>query len=242
MLLFPAIDLRGGRVVRLTQGDYSQMTVYSGNPVAVANGFVRDGATCLHVVDLDGAKDGSPQNREVIRALCGVGLFVQVGGGMRTEADVERTLDLGVNRAILGSVAVENFGLTQRLADRFGERIAVGVDARDGYVAIHGWKTVTGERSFDFCRKLSEAGIRTVIYTDISRDGLLSGANLEAYRELCLIPGLRVIASGGVTTEEDITALRSLGMYGAIVGKALYTGRLSLPRALALAGEEETPC
>ena len=243
MQLFPAIDLRGGQVVRLTQGDYDRMTVYGQDPCAQARSFVAAGAKNLHVVDLDGAKDGTLSNYDTIAALAKQGgLYIEVGGGIRTEERIEKYLSLGVGRCILGSVAVTDFAFTARMLKKYGDKIAVGVDARDGYVAIHGWKTVTGERSFDFCRKLSEAGIRTVIYTDISRDGLLSGANLEAYRELCLIPGLRVIASGGVTTEEDITALRSLGMYGAIVGKALYTGRLSLPRALALAGEEETPC
>ncbi len=242
MLIFPAVDLRGGKAVRLTQGDYDRMTVYGDDPVATAEGFLYEGAKCLHVVDLDGAKDGGPQNREVIGRLCALPLFTQVGGGMRTEADAERTLALGADRVILGTAAVENFPLVTRLTKLYGEKIAVGVDARDGYVAVRGWKRITDVRSFDFCQKLADAGVRTVVYTDISRDGLLSGANLAAYEKLAGLQGLNVVASGGVTGEAEITALKELGVYGAIIGKALYAGRLSLKQALAAAGEEETAC
>lgn len=242
MLIYPAIDLRGGRVVRLTQGDYRQETVYADDPTAIAAAFEQAGATCLHVVDLDGAKDGAPHNRAVIRELAKTSLFVEVGGGMRTEADVAETLSLGVDRVILGTLAIQDFELTKRLGKQYGEKLAVGVDARDGRVATHGWQTVTDVDSLDFCRRLLEAGIDTVIYTDISRDGLLSGANLTAYERLRSIDGLRVIASGGVTEEKEIEALRDLGIYGAIVGKALYTGRLTLPRVLAIARGEVCAC
>ncbi|MCE5343568.1 MAG: 1-(5-phosphoribosyl)-5-[(5-phosphoribosylamino)methylideneamino]imidazole-4-carboxamide isomerase [Eubacteriales bacterium] len=242
MLIFPAIDLRGGKVVRLTQGDYDRMTVYGDDPVKIAEDFAATGAKCLHVVDLDGAKDGSPENRGVIAQLCKRGLFVQVGGGMRTQEDIERTLALGVDRVILGTVAVEDFALVERMVSAHGDKIAVGVDARDGFVATRGWKQVTALDGFDFCIKLTDAGVSTVIYTDIARDGLLGGANLAAYERLQGIQGLRVIASGGIADETEIAALRTLGVYGAIVGKALYTGRLDLAEALHVAREGETEC
>ena len=242
MLIFPAIDLREGRVVRLRQGDYDQMTVYADDPSDVADSYLRAGATCLHVVDLDGAKDGNPQNRDVIRTLCGRGLFTEVGGGIRTEADIERTLALGADRVILGTVAVEDFAFTARMGAKYGDRLAVGVDAKDGLVAIHGWRTVTDQPSYAFCRKLLDVGIRTVIYTDIAKDGLLAGTNLAAYERLREIDGLQVIASGGISFEAEIEALRKLDVYGAIVGKALYAGKLSLPRVIRIARGEETPC
>jgi phosphoribosylformimino-5-aminoimidazole carboxamide ribotide isomerase len=242
MLLFPAIDLSGGRVVRLTQGDYDQMTVYGADPVAVAEGFVAAGAKYLHTVDLDAAKSGGAENRAAIGALAKLPLFVQTGGGIRTEADIEAVLSLGVRRVILGTVAVTDFAFTARMGQKYGDRLAVGVDAKDGFVAIHGWKTVTDVDSFDFCRKLMDVGITTVIYTDIGKDGLLSGANLGAYARLNTILGLNVIASGGVTGESEIARLRDMGVYGAIVGKALYAGKLDLRRALQVARGEENPC
>jgi phosphoribosylformimino-5-aminoimidazole carboxamide ribotide isomerase len=242
MRLFPAIDLRGGRVVRLTQGDYDRMTVYGDDPVAVAEGFVAAGAEYLHTVDLDAAKSGGAENRAVIGRLCGLPLFVQTGGGIRTEADIEAVLALGVKRAILGTVAVTDFDFTARMGKKYGERLAVGVDARDGLVAIHGWQTVTDIGSFDFCQRLVDVGITTVIYTDIGKDGLLAGANLAAYERLNAIHGLRVIASGGVTGEGEIARLRDMGVYGAIVGKALYAGKLDLKRALQVAKGEAEPC
>jgi len=242
MLLFPAIDLREGRVVRLTQGDYDRMTVYGDDPVKTAEGFLAAGAECLHVVDLDGARDGGPVNRAVLAELALLPLYVQTGGGIRTEADIERVLALGVSRVILGTVAAEDFAFTERMGKKYGARLAVGVDAKDGLVAVRGWREVTGLQSFDFCRRLADAGITTVIYTDIARDGLLAGANLAAYERLQGIEGLNVVASGGVSTAEEIAALRKLGVYGAIVGKALYAGRLTLADALAAARGEETEC
>jgi phosphoribosylformimino-5-aminoimidazole carboxamide ribotide isomerase len=236
MLIFPAIDLRGGKVVRLRQGDYDQMTVYSDDPQETAKGFLYAGAERLHAVDLDGAKDGSPKNREVIRALCRLPMDVQVGGGIRDEQTIREYLSFGVRRVILGSVFAEDFAFAERMGRLYGDKIAAGVDVKDGFVAIHGWKDVTDLDGFEFCRKLLDAGISTVIYTDISKDGLLSGTNLGAYRKLQTIEGLNVIASGGVTSGEDIIALRDLGVYGAIIGKALYDGKLSLSRALELAG------
>ncbi len=242
MLIFPAIDLRGGQVVRLRQGDYDRMTVYADDPCQVAQGFLDAGATQLHVVDLDGAKDGSPMNREVIGRLCQSGLSVEVGGGMRTRENVEATLALGVNRIIVGTMAIKNRPLLKELVDAYGRKIAVGVDTKDGYVATHGWLETSGVKGVDFCRELRDMGVSTVIYTDISKDGELAGTNLAVYEELCRIDGLEVIASGGVTTEAEIAALRKMGAYGAILGKALYAGRLELPRALGVARGEVEPC
>ncbi len=242
MLIFPAIDLRAGRVVRLAQGDYDRMTVYAEDPAEVAQGFVRSGAKYLHTVDLDGARDGNPQNRAAIRELCRLPLFVELGGGIRTQADVENAFSLGVSRVILGTMATEDFPLTQRLAQLYGDKIAVGVDVKDGRVAVRGWREMTDFTGYEFCRKLADTGISTIIYTDISRDGLLMGANLAAYEELQSIGGLNVIASGGIAFEREIAALRRLGTYGVIVGKALYTGKLSLARVLKIAQGEEPAC
>jgi phosphoribosylformimino-5-aminoimidazole carboxamide ribotide isomerase len=238
MKLFPAIDLCGGRVVRLQQGDYDRMTVYSDDPVNTAKGFLYAGASCLHVVDLDGAKDGSPKNRDVLRKLCELPLEVQVGGGIRDEAAIRDTLKLGAKRVILGTIAVKDFDFTQKLGKKYGEQLAVGVDVKDNMVATHGWTESSELQGFAFCQKLRDAGISTVIYTDISKDGLLAGTNLVAYEQLSTIQGLRVIASGGISSEADIQALRSLNVYGAIVGKALYTGTLSLKKALSIAEGE----
>ncbi len=236
MIIFPAIDLKDGRVVRLTQGDYSRMDVYGDDPVAAARGFQAAGAAHLHVVDLDGAKDGTPKNRAALGALAKAGgLFIQTGGGMRDAESVESALALGVNRVILGTAALRDPDFLRAMLDRHGEKIAVGVDARGGKVAVGGWLETTGMEAIGFCGRMLDLGVRTVIYTDIARDGELSGPNLAAYRALRVLKGLDVIASGGVSTEDDIRALRDLGVYGAIVGKALYTGRLDLARAIAIA-------
>ncbi len=242
MQIFPAIDLRGGRVVRLSQGDYSRMTVYSDDPLQIAQGFVRLGAACVHVVDLDGARDGSPKNRRVIEAICKLPLFTQVGGGLRTESDVKETLDLGVSRIILGTAAVENFPMVERLAARYAKKLAIGVDAKEGRVATHGWQQVSELDGVEFCKKVRDAGISTVIYTDIAKDGQLAGANLTVYEELKKIKDLQVIASGGVSFETELAKLREMGVDGVILGKALYTGKLSLVRSIAIAKGELKPC
>ena len=235
MIILPAIDLRGGRVVRLTKGDYDQMKVYDDDPAAVARGFLDAGARWLHVVDLDGAREGAPRNANVIGELTSLGLNTEVGGGIRDEAGICAYLERGAMRVILGTVAVRDFGFVERMAARYGERIAVGVDAKDGYVAVSGWEEVTRLSGVEFCRRLRDAGVHTVIYTDIGRDGCLAGANLELYRELSAIEGLDVIASGGVSFESDVSALREMHIHGAIIGKALYEGKLDLGRCLALA-------
>ena len=237
MQIFPAIDLSGGQVVRLYQGDYDKMTVYGADPCAVARDFIAAGAKYLHVVDLDGAKDGTLANFESIAAIAKQGgLYMEVGGGIRTEERIQQYLDLGVGRCILGTIAVKYFDFTARMAQKYGDKIAVGVDARDGYVAIHGWKALSSETGIDFCRRLSEAGVGTVIYTDISRDGAEKGTNLEVYRELANIQGLNVTASGGVSSIKELKELQAIGTHAAILGKALYTGRLDLKTVIQEVG------
>ena len=224
MKIFPAIDLRGGRVVRLTEGDYDRMTVYGDDPVATAKSFAAAGAECLHVVDLDGALAGDAVNFGVIKDIVkNSGLFVEVGGGIRDEEKIAGYLDIGAKRVIIGTIAVEKPDFVLKMIKKYGDAIAVGVDARDGRVAVHGWKTLTDTDAFEFCEYL--------------RDATLAGANISAYEKLSALDGLKIVASGGVTRAEEIAKLASLGIYGAIVGKALYTGALPLGAALAAAKE-----
>ncbi len=237
MQIFPAIDLRGGQVVRLYQGDYDRETVYAADPCAVARSFLAAGAKYLHVVDLDGARDGTLANFDTIAAIVKQGgLYIEVGGGIRTEDRIRRYLDLGVGRCILGTIAVKDFDFTARMAQTYGDRIAVGVDARDGYVAVSGWKELSAERGVDFCRRLRDAGVKTVIYTDISRDGAEQGTNLDLYQQLAEIQGLDITASGGVSSIEELKELQRIGTRAAILGKALYTGRLDLKTVIAEVG------
>lgn len=237
MQIFPAIDLRGGQVVRLYQGDYDRETVYGRDPCAAARDFIAAGAEYLHVVDLDGARDGTAANFDSIAAIARQGgLYIEVGGGIRTEERIRQYLDLGVGRCILGTAAVKDFGFTVRMAQTYGEKIAVGVDARDGYVAVNGWRELSAERGVDFCRRLHDAGVRTVIYTDISRDGAEQGTNLALYRELSAIQGLNITASGGVSSLAELKELQAIGTRAAILGKALYTGRLDLRTVLREVG------
>ena len=237
MEIFPAIDLRGGQVVRLYQGDYDKETVYGQDPCAAARSFLEAGAKYLHVVDLDGARDGTLSNFETIAAIAGQGgLYIEVGGGIRTEERIHQYLDLGVGRCILGTIAVKDFDFTARMAQKYGGQIAVGVDARDGLVAVSGWKELSQERGVDFCRRLRDAGVKTVIYTDISRDGAEQGTNLELYRQLVQIEGLSITASGGVSSLEELRELEAMGVQAAILGKALYTGRLDLKTVIEEVG------
>lgn len=240
MEIYPAIDIRDGKVVRLTKGDYDKMTVYADHPEQIAEEFIRAGAKNLHTVDLDGAKEGTLCNFDIIEGLTQSGrMFVEVGGGIRDEKRIAAYLEAGAGRVILGSVAVENPGFVGDMVKKYGDAVAVGVDAVDQKVAIHGWKTVSDLDSLDFCRKMHETmGVSTVIYTDISRDGTLSGTNLKVYEKLSEIKGLQIIASGGITFEEEIGKLKEMGVYGAILGKALYTGKLSLSRAIEIASEK----
>ena len=241
MHIFPAIDLRNRQVVRLTQGDYGKMEVYGNDPAAVARGFAAQGAEYLHVVDLDGAKDGALSNFEsVAEIIAATGMFVEIGGGIRDEARIRTYLEQGAGRVILGTAALRDFDFLKRMVDKYGGKIAVGVDAKDGFVATDGWLNVSAVRGVDFCRRLQQAGVAAVIYTDISRDGAMRGTNLEVYKTLLReAPGLAVTASGGVSSLEDVRALAALGIDAAIVGKALYTGALSLPDVLRAAWRAE---
>lgn len=232
MKIFPAIDLIDKKVVRLSQGDYSKKTMYSDNPLFVAKSFLKDGATHLHVVDLDGAKKGSPVNFEVIKQLKQLDMFVEVGGGIRDMQKIEAYQKIGVDRVILGTVAIKNFDFVVEAVKEFKDMIAVGVDAKDEKVATHGWQEVTGVNSFDFCKKLYDAGVTSVIYTDIATDGMLKGTNLPAFKRLSKIKGLKVTASGGISSVEEIKKLKEMGVWGAILGKALYENKLSLADAV----------
>lgn len=233
MKLYPAIDLRGGQAVRLYQGDYDQMTVYNADPVAQARSFIEAGAKYLHVVDLDGAKDDTTANLQTIAAIAKLGgLKIEVGGGIRDEERIRRYLDLGVDRCILGTIAVKDFVFTEKMAQTYGSRIAVGVDMKQGYVAVNGWKEVTPEPGIDFCRRCAAAGVGAIIATDISRDGTMQGTNLDLYRELLTIPGIEVTASGGIARMEELARLQAMGCHAAILGKSIYTGAIDLAEAV----------
>ena len=237
MLIFPAIDLFDGKAVRLFKGDYAQMTVYNENPLAVAEDFKRAGATCLHVVDLEGAKSGETPNIDTVTALSSVeGLFVEVGGGIRSMEVVDRYLTAGVDRVILGTAAVKDESFLREAVAKYGERIAVGVDIKDGFVAIKGWTEKSDLEAMAFCEKMQSIGVRTLICTDISKDGAMQGANHALYRELSERFGVQIIASGGVSSIEDVKKLAALGLYGAIIGKAYYTGAINLKEAIEVAG------
>jgi len=234
MKIFPAIDISDGKVVRLTKGDYNSVKVYAESPLDAIKEFKEKGAKYLHVVDLDGAKYGSLVNLDIIEKLAETDdIFIEVGGGIRDEEKIKAYIDAGVGRVILGTVAVRDFDFTEKMIKKYGERIAVGVDAKDGFVAVSGWLEKTAVSSIEFCEKLAAAGLKTVIYTDISKDGMLSGCNLDIYRELCKIKGLNIVASGGVCTVEEIRELSEMGCDGAIIGKAIYEGKISLEEALS---------
>ncbi len=236
MQIFPATDILGGKVVRLTKGDYNQVKIYADSPAEMALEFMKDGATNLHMVDLDGAKDGAPVNFEPIREAAKIkDLFIEVGCGIRDMKRVQDYLSLGVKRVILGTAAIRNYPFVEEAVKEFGNAIAVGVDAKDGFVAVSGWQETTSVKSVEFCKKLRDTGVSTVIYTDISKDGMLSGTNLEVYGELSEIKGLDIVASGGITFINEIEKLRDMNIYGAIVGKAVYEGKLSLKDALRAA-------
>ena len=233
MILLPAIDLYDGKVVRLTKGDYAQMTVYRDDPVAQAEDFQAAGAKWLHTVDLEGAKDGTTPNFPVIAAICKkTDLKVEIGGGIRSLDTIQKYLDAGVSRVILGTAAVTDPKFLERALDRFGSQAAVGVDLKDGAIAIKGWKETAPERAEDFFTRLCGLGVKTVICTDISKDGMLGGANVELYQTLSQQFPLDFVASGGVSSISDLQKLKALGLYGAILGKALYTGALDLKAAL----------
>lgn len=242
MMIYPAIDLKDGSCVRLVEGRAEQKTVYSSDPQQVARGFQAAGARYLHIVDLDGAFGGRPQNRNAIRDIAAsVDIPIQVGGGLRSEEDVQETLRLGAKRVIIGTRAVDSPQFVKALLDRYGpDKIVLGLDARDGRVAVQGWVEISDLDAVEFGQRMYELGIRIAVYTDISRDGRLQGPNVEAIQNMLEQTGLRIIASGGVSSVENIQALKaltSLGMDGAIVGKALYDGKLDLSKALDAANE-----
>ena len=239
MLIFPAIDIRGGKCVRLTEGDFARETVFADDPAEMARRWADEGAQYLHVVDLDGALRGAPVNLDAVsRILAAVDIPVQLGGGLRDRRGVEAALASGVSRVILGSAAVKNPALVAELCAEYGEKIVVGIDARGGVVSVEGWSESGGVGAAALARQMAQAGVRRVIYTDISRDGTLGGVNAAATAQLARESGLRVIASGGVAGLADIRAVKAVeadGVEGVIAGKALYTGALPLPAALAVA-------
>jgi len=233
MYIYPAIDLYEGKAVRLFKGDYAQMTVYSDNPTEIALAFRAAGATRMHLVDLEGAKAGRPANTETIRALIDAfGGFVEVGGGIRNMETVDTYLSLGVDRVILGSAAVTDPAFLEAALAKYGSRIAVGVDLKDGYVAIHGWTQQSTQTADSFFSRMEQLGVKTVICTDISRDGAMQGTNRALYRELSRRYAIDLIASGGVSDLEDIRALANMDIHGAIVGKAYYIGAIDLAQAI----------
>ncbi len=236
MYLYPAIDLVQGKAVRLYKGDYAQMTVYSDDPVSVAKDFQRAGSKHIHLVDLEGAKSGVPENLATIkRIIAETDLFVEVGGGIRNMQTVETYLSAGVDRVILGTAAVTDPAFLEAALSKYGEKIAVGVDLKDGYVAIRGW-TETSELTADaFFSQMEKLGVKTIICTDISRDGAMKGTNRELYKELSQKYAIDLIASGGVSSLEDVQALSAMKLHGAIIGKAYYIGAIDLKEAIEVA-------
>ena len=236
MLIYPAIDMIDGQAVRLLKGDYAQKTVYNSDPVSVAGDFAKCGATHIHLVDLNGAKSGGTPNLETILAIKNThGLFCEVGGGIRNLDTISRYLDSGIDRVILGTAAVTEKGLVEEAVSKYAEKIAVGIDIKDGYVAIKGWMETASIKAMDFCKQMEDTGVSTIICTDISKDGAMSGTNRELYKVLSQTFSFNIIASGGVSSIEDVKALRAMDLYGAIIGKAYYTGAISLPEAIEVA-------
>ena len=233
MILFPAIDLFEGKAVRLYKGDYAQMTVYSEHPEEIARDFTACGATHIHLVDLEGARSGETPNLDtVLKIRESTGLFCEIGGGIRSMEIVERYLSAGLDRVILGTAAIENENFLRRAVEKYGDKIATGADIRDGYVSVKGWTEQSGVTLEAFCENMEEIGVSTVICTDISRDGAMRGTNREMYRMLSKKYRLNITASGGVSTLEDVRSLRAMNLYGAIIGKAYYTGDINLKEAV----------
>ena len=236
MKLFPAIDLYDGCAVRLYKGDYEQMTVYSENPIEIARDFEEKGAKYIHIVDLQGARDGTTPNINIARQIADeTGLFTEIGGGIRSIITVDRYLSAGLDRVILGTAAVQDEMFLKAAIEKHGEKIAVGVDIKDGFVAVKGWTEKSQYSGEDFCEKMQSMGVKTLIVTDISKDGAMKGTNLALYERLSGRFSLDIIASGGVSSLADVVALRWMGLYGAIVGKAYYTGAIDLKEALEAA-------
>lgn len=237
MIIFPAIDLYEGKAVRLFKGDYDQMTVYSEHPEQIAADFAAKGATHIHLVDLEGARDGNTPNMDtVLRIRKESRLFCEIGGGIRSMDTVEAYLSAGIDRVILGTAAVENESFLKQAVQKYGEKIAVGADIRDGFVAVKGWRENTSIGFSEFCANMADLDVKTLICTDISRDGAMKGTNRELYRQLSESFDLQITASGGVSSLEDVVSLRQMNLYGAIIGKAYYTGAIDLQKAIEVAG------
>ena len=236
MYIYPAIDLFRGQAVRLTRGDYNQMTVYDTDPVGVAKRFFAAGARKLHIVDLEGAKDGATSNYDIITAiLAATPLEAEIGGGIRSLDTVEKYVSAGAERVILGTAAIEDPAFLRAAAKEYGGHIAVGVDIKDGEVAIHGWTEKSGIDAYEFCEKMQAMGVKTLICTDISKDGAMQGTNHALYQELARRCDMQIVASGGVSSMEDVKKLREKDLYGAIIGKAWYTGAIDLKEAIEVA-------
>ena len=233
MVIFPAIDILGSKAVRLLKGDYNQVTVYSERPWEVAQDFADKGCSAIHLVDLDGAREGSAVNMGTIEKIAEIrGLYSEIGGGIRNMDAIERYLDVGISRVILGTAAISDPDLLKTSVKRFGDRIAVGVDLKDGLVAIKGWLEKTEKNGLDFLKELEDLGVKAAIVTDISKDGAMKGTNLELYRKIAASVKMDITASGGVSTLDDVRALKEIGVFGAIIGKAYYTGAIRLEDAL----------
>ena len=245
MLIYPAIDLYEGMAVRLLRGDYRDMTVYSANPPEIAEAFMQAGASRIHVVDLEGARDGNTPNLDTVLAIKETAVraarlngnseagFVEIGGGIRSDETVARYLDAGIDRVILGTAAVKDNDFLKRCVSKYDERIAVGIDVRDGFVAVRGWTELTEYRLEEFALMMQDEGVKTIICTDISRDGAMRGTNRELYRQLSENFDIDIVASGGVSDIEDVRALAAMGIHGAIIGKAYYNGAIDLAEAVA---------
>ena len=236
MIIFPAIDLYDGKAVRLFKGDYENMTVYSNNPIEIAREFEEKGAEFVHLVDLEGAKDGTTPNLDIVKQIANeTSLFTEIGGGIRSMNTVKAYLENGVDRVILGTSAVNDEAFLKEAISVYGDRIAVGVDIKDGFVAIKGWLETSQYSCFEFCEKMQNLGVKTLICTDISKDGAMQGTNRELYKELSERFNIDITASGGVSSIDDVKALRKLDLYGAIIGKAYYIGAIDLSEALEAA-------
>lgn len=232
MYIFPAIDLYDGKAVRLYQGDYQKMTVYSENPLDLAEQFKHSGASHIHIVDLEGAKSGTTPNFDIVRAIKERnGCFCEIGGGVRSVDVIDRYMEAGLDRVILGTAALTDEVFLREAVGEYGDRLAVGVDIRDGFVAIRGWTEKSAEGAFDFCGKMQALGVKTLICTDISRDGAMQGTNRKLYERLSRELELQIVASGGVSSLDDVRALSDMKLYGAIIGKAYYTGAIDLKEA-----------
>ena len=233
MLIFPAIDLYEGQAVRLFKGDYNRKTVYSDNPTVIAEDFKQAGASCIHIVDLEGARDGNTPNLDIVCDIkAKTGLFCEIGGGIRTMEVIDKYITSGMDRVILGTAAVKNPDFVREAVNKYREKIAVGVDIKDGYVAIKGWTEKSEYDAFEFCKRMQDIGVKTIICTDISKDGAMIGTNRELYKELSKKFDINIVASGGVSSIDDVIALNEMNLYGAIIGKAYYTKAIDLKKVI----------